>query len=165
MGNYGTAIMSRWPITEAKGLTYAHTPPTASKGFTLAKILWDNPAQANSPLPIDVVSVHLDFSRKSVRRQQVEELAELVNERSGPLIIMGDFNSKWLAEDYMIQNTADSSRLHTYQDINADLSTYKDKRLDWILAGYQLGFSSYKVEQQVLSDHKAITATLFWREK
>jgi endonuclease/exonuclease/phosphatase family metal-dependent hydrolase len=109
--------------------------------------------------------VHLDFSRKSVRRQQVEELAELVNERSGPLIIMGDFSSKWLAEDYMIQNTADSSRLHTFQDINADLSTYRDKRLDWILAGYQLGFSSYQVEQQVLSDHKAITTTLYWREE
>ena len=28
MGNYGTAILSRWPIKEAIGLNYADTPPT-----------------------------------------------------------------------------------------------------------------------------------------
>jgi hypothetical protein len=29
IGNYGTAVLSRWPIKEAMGLTYADTPPTA----------------------------------------------------------------------------------------------------------------------------------------
>ncbi|MEH6590646.1 MAG: endonuclease/exonuclease/phosphatase family protein [Halioglobus sp.] len=164
MANYGTAIMSRWPISNARGLTYASTPPTPSKGFTMAQILWRNSALDEAAVPIDVISIHLDFSRKSVRRQQVEELGKVIGQRTYPLIIMGDFNSEWLAEDYLIQNTADSSKLHTFHSTGADLTTYKDKRLDWILADQRLDFSSYQVEQEVLSDHKAIIATLFWRK-
>jgi endonuclease/exonuclease/phosphatase family metal-dependent hydrolase len=111
MANYGTAVLSRWPIKEAMGLTFADTPPTASKGFTLAQIEWHNPQFAKAPVTVDVISVHLDFSRKSVRLQQIDELADVIEERAGPLIIMGDFNSEWLAEEYLVENTAYTSRL------------------------------------------------------
>lgn len=164
MGNYGTAVLSRWPITEALGLTYADTPPTTSKGFTLAQIEWHNPELASSPVTVDVISVHLDFSRNSVRLQQIDELAEVIQKRGGPLILMGDFNSEWLAEEYMVENTAETSRLHVYQPASDELHTYKDKRLDWIMLSNRLGFTSYAVEQRMLSDHKAVTASIHWRE-
>lgn len=164
MGNYGTAVLSRWPITEAMGLTYASTPPTASKGFTLAQIEWHNPELADSPVTVDVISVHLDFSRKSVRLEQIDELARVLEDRAGPLIIMGDFNSEWLAEEYLVQNTAETSRLHVYRPASDDLNTYKDSRLDWILLSRRLDFASYVVVQKMLSDHKAVRANIVWRE-
>ncbi len=164
MGNYGTAILSKWPITEALGLTFPDTPPTTSKGFTLARIQWQNPDAPDSMVEVDVISVHLDFSSKSVRLQQVDELAAIMKQRDGPLIIMGDFNSEWLAEQYMLENTADTSRLHVFKPGSMGLNTYKDKRLDWILLSADLGFSTYEVEGDVLSDHKAVGASIFWRE-
>jgi endonuclease/exonuclease/phosphatase family metal-dependent hydrolase len=164
MGNYGTAILSKWPITEALGLTFLDTPPTASKGFTLARVQWQNPDAPDSMVEVDVISVHLDFSRKSVRLQQIDELATVLNQRDGPLIIMGDFNSEWLAQEYMSENTTDTSRLHVYQPYSLVFNTYKDKRLDWILLSADLGFSAYKVEGEMLSDHKAVGASIYWRE-
>lgn len=164
IGNYGTAVLSRWPIKEAMGLTYADTPPTASKGFTLAQIEWQNPKLRNSPVTVDVISVHLDFSRKSVRLQQIDELAEVIAERTEPLIIMGDFNSEWLAGEYMVDNTMETSRLHVYKPASDDLNTYKDKRLDWIVLSNQLDFISYSAVARVLSDHKAVTASIKWRD-
>ncbi len=117
-----------------------------------------------APVTLDVISVHLDFSRKSVRLQQIDELADVLEARAGPIILMGDFNSEWLAEQYMLENTADTSRLHVYKPGSMDLNTYKDKRLDWILLSADLGFSTYEVEGDVLSDHKAVGASIYWRE-
>lgn len=156
MGNYGTAILSRWPIQEAVGLTFAATPPTASKGFTLAQILWRAADAPGAPFTLDVVSVHLDFSRESVRRAQVDELAEVIRPRNNSLVIMGDFNSEWLAKEYTVDNFADSSTMHVYSAANEDLNTYKDRRLDWVLVSKDITFKNYRTEAAVLSDHKAI---------
>jgi endonuclease/exonuclease/phosphatase family metal-dependent hydrolase len=164
MGNYGTAVLSRWPITEAMGLTYPDSPPTASKGFTLAQIEWHNPKLGTAPVTLDVISVHLDFSRKSVRLQQIDELAEVMEKRAGPIILMGDFNSEWLAEEYLVENTRETSRLHVYEPASENLSTYKAQRLDWIMLSRRLGFTRYRVEPELLSDHMAVVAEIHWKE-
>jgi endonuclease/exonuclease/phosphatase family metal-dependent hydrolase len=158
MGNYGTGILSRLPMASALGLTFPATPPTASKGFTLAQIEW--PTDRGRVKLVDVISVHLDFSRKSARMQQLDELIAVLKARKGPLIIMGDFNSEWLAEQYLADSYSEQSRLHVYNAVSEDLSTYKDKRLDWILLTRDLEFDSYRVATEVLSDHRAIIAKI-----
>ncbi len=158
IGNYGTAIMSRLPIKSAIGHTFPSTPPTASKGFTLVEVEW--PTGHGKSRLVDIVSVHLDFSRKTVRRQQLDELVRILKTRNKPLIIMGDFNSEWLAEQYLVDSFADRSELHVYQSGSEDLDTYKDKRLDWILLTRDLEFDSYRVATEVLSDHRAIVASI-----
>ena len=160
MGNYGTAVLSKWPVRDAVGLTFAATPPTASKGFTLAQIEWCDPMAPNKAVLLDVVSVHLDFSRKSVRKEQIDELVEVVRPRDNPLVIMGDFNSEWLARQYTVDSFADSSPLHVYGAAKEDLNTYKDQRLDWILLSRDISFKNYRAEEAVLSDHRAIFATI-----
>ena len=67
LGNYGSAILSQRPITEAQGFVFQPSPPTTNKGFSVAQVEWQLPENAK-PLLIDVVSVHLDFSRDSVRQ-------------------------------------------------------------------------------------------------
>lgn len=158
IGNYGTAILSRLPMKSAIGLTFPSTPPTASKGFTLAQVAWPT-ANGTSKL-VDIVSVHLDFSRKSVRKQQLEELVTVLKTRQGPLIIMGDFNSEWLAEQYLVESIADRSELHVYNTGSGNLDTYKDQRLDWILLTRDLEFESYRVASETLSDHRAVIASV-----
>ena len=160
MGNYGTAILSRWPIEEAIGVTFAASPPTANKGFTLAKIRWQNSEAPDNVVLLDLVSVHLDFSRKSVRTEQVDEMAQVITPRNNPLVIMGDFNSEWLARKYTVDSFAQSSAMHVYDADNENFNTYKDKRLDWILLSRDIEFSSYRTESEVLSDHGALSATI-----
>ncbi len=158
IGNYGTAVMSRLPLKSAIGLTFPSTPPTASKGFTLAQVVW--PTGRGTSRLVDVVSVHLDFSRKSVRRQQLDELVEVLKTRQNSLVIMGDFNSEWLAKQYLVESFADRSELHVYQAASEDLNTYKDQRLDWILLTRDLDFDSYRVANEILSDHRAVIASV-----
>jgi endonuclease/exonuclease/phosphatase family metal-dependent hydrolase len=164
MGTYGTAVLSRWPITEAMGLTYPDSPPTASKGFTLVQIEWHNPALGPEPVTLDVISVHLDFSRKSVRLQQIDELMEVIDAREGPIVLMGDFNSEWLAEEYLVESTRETSRLHVYKPASEDLATYKALRLDWIMLSRRLDFTHYRVEPEPLSDHLAVVAEIQWQQ-
>lgn len=161
MGNYGTAILSKWPIQSAFGLTFPSTPPTASKGFTLAQVAWSADDAGIEPVLVDVVSVHLDFSRKSVRRQQLDELVAALQSRQGPLVIMGDFNSEWLARKYLVESFADSSPMHVYDAASEDLNTYKDQRLDWIVLSRDLEFDNYHIAPELLSDHRAVVTDMY----
>ena len=160
MGNYGTAMLSRMPMTEAMGFTFSPSWPTANKGFTLAAIEWRNPGVPSQTTVLDVISVHLDFSRKSVRRKQIDELIAVVKPRKRPIVIMGDFNSQWPARKYTVDSFAKESPVHVFEPDNENLNTYKDKRLDWIIMSRDLDFMVYENEQLVLSDHKAVITTI-----
>ena len=87
----------------------------------------------------------------------------VIDGRAGPIILMGDFNSEWLAEEYLVESTAKTSRLQIYKAESGSLNTYKDKRLDWIMLSKRLAYSSYGVKQQMLSDHKAVVADVHWQ--
>lgn len=157
IGHYGTAIMSRLPVKAGYGVTFSPSPPTTNKGFTLAEIDWKT---RKGTIPIAVISVHLDFSRKSVRQQQLSEIRETLSALNIPVIVMGDFNSESLASQLTSGIEEASLFLHTYYDSGKDLSTYKDKRLDWILLSNDFVFDSYLVSPVELSDHLAVIATV-----
>ena len=158
IANYGTAILSSVPIELAARLDFTPSPPTAGKGFTVAEILWQPPGHA--AVTIDVVSIHMDFSRKSVREQQLQELSDTLKGRSNPLILMGDFNSETLA-DRLVREAAENERqLHTWIHGDNSLNSYKEKRLDWIIVSGDLEFVDYTAATAVLSDHRAVIAKL-----
>ena len=158
VADYGTALLSTVPVEVAASLNFSPSPPTAQKGFTVGELHWQQ--EDGSEVVLDVVSIHMDFSRKSVRQQQLAELDQALQRRLNPLILMGDFNSETLAAQLM-QSAADNSRLlHTYSSAGRDLSTYKNKRLDWIIISGELEFIDYRTETTVLSDHRAVIATV-----
>jgi len=157
IGNYGTAIMSRLNIQAGYGLTFSPSPPTTNKGFTYAEIGWRT---KKGVIPIAVISVHLDFSRESVREQQLREIRETLSAVNIPVIVMGDFNSELLARQLTSGPEGNPLSLHTHYDSAKDLSTYKDKRLDWILLSSDFVFNSYRVSPVKLSDHLAVIATV-----
>ena len=165
--NYGTAILSQADFTETLNYTFEPSPPTLNKGFTLAQILWQPHGQDQPPVLIDIVSVHLDFSRKQIRERQIREITQALEGRDNPLIILGDFNSDWLADELVVRALANDNELKGYRPAADDLATYPsgNKRLDWILISNTLEFISYEVLPDVLSDHKAVLAEIGLRDR
>jgi endonuclease/exonuclease/phosphatase family metal-dependent hydrolase len=165
--NYGTAILSQAAFTETLNYTFAPSPPTMNKGFTLAQIVWQPRGDHQAPVLLDVLSVHLDFSRPQVRESQIREITRVLDGRGNPLIILGDFNSDWLADERVVRTLADENRLIGYRPAADDLGTYPsgNKRLDWILISDTLEFIRYEVLPDVLSDHKAVIAEIGLRDR
>ena len=158
VAQYGTAVLSRAPIENALAINFAPSPPTANKGFTLAEIVWQT--SESESIVVDVVSIHMDFSRKSVRQAQLEELEKAVYDRSNPIVLMGDFNSEVLARQLMLPDANNPRQLHTVFGTDSEYASYKDKRLDWIIVSGELAIIDYQSDSAVLSDHRAVIATL-----
>jgi endonuclease/exonuclease/phosphatase family metal-dependent hydrolase len=158
--SYGTALLSRVSLSGVLHHTFSPSPPTMNKGYTLGQIVWQ--ANAGEPVLVDVISVHLDFSRKSVREQQSAELSETLAGRGNPMIIMGDFNSDWFADEEVVRALAERAGLQVYQPEAGNLATYHSstRRLDWILISEQLEFVSFEVLPDILSDHSAVMAEI-----
>ena len=117
--SYGTALISALPLAETIKHTFEPSPPTMDKGFVLAQIDWPY-GDGRKTRKLDILSVHLDFSRQSVREQQIKEMIEILSARMNPTIIMGDFNSEWLAETSVIRELTRKSRFKSYRPESAD---------------------------------------------
>lgn len=154
-GQYGTAVLSKHEIYYAEGVTFSPSFPTTRKGFTLIEVKWET---TDGPVMLDVVSLHMDFLREAVRKQQLQELTNVLIDRGNPLAIMGDFNSADIAKR-LVSSRIDH-HLHTYQADIDTLNTYNEKRLDWIILSDDLVFNQFTVSPFVMSDHKAIIANI-----
>jgi endonuclease/exonuclease/phosphatase family metal-dependent hydrolase len=163
VAEYGTAVLSRVPIEKALAINFAPSPPTANKGFTLAQIVWQT--SESESIVVDVVSIHMDFSRKSVRQAQLEELEKAVDDRNNPIVLMGDFNSEAIARQLMRRDANNPRQLHTAFGTDGKYASYKDKRLDWIIVSGELEIIDYQSDSAVLSDHSAVIATLALKQQ
>ena len=157
--SYGTAVLSRLPVAETLQHTFDPSPPTLNKGFLLNRVNWIEAGPTAGTQPVDIVSVHLDFSRKRVRDAQIAEMTEVLARRDRPMIILGDFNSEWFAEESVIKSLAQQARMSVYRPEAKDMPTYKNRyRYDWILISEELTFISYQVLPDLISDHQAVLA-------
>lgn len=164
--DFGTALLSRHAMQG--GSTYSFEPswPTTTKGFTLAGLDWNPGGRLEQPLRINFVSVHLDFSRRSVRRAQIDEISRELGKLDGALVLMGDFNTDWNTRDSSLRYLAENVGLQVFEPHAEGLSTYGDKgaRLDWILISPGMRFRSYAVFPDVVSDHYAVAAEIVLEE-
>ena len=160
--NYGTAILSRWPVSETLAYNFKPSPPTVNKGFLLTRMKWKPDPATDKEINIDIVSVHLDFSRQKVREKQIAEMRELLSKRNNPLIILGDFNSEWFSEKSVVKRLAEKGELKVYKPRADNLPTYinSGSRLDWILISSEMEFVSYNVLPDRLSDHLMVVAEI-----
>ena len=160
---YGAALLSRFKMSDVDSHRFAPSWPTAGKGYVRGTLMWSN---QNSVRPVTMVSVHLDFSRLSVRQAQVAELIGDLNGVRTPLIIMGDFNADWSTEDSPVRVLARAMDLRVFRPGFNGLGTYKEiNRLDWILISDELKFVEFAVRPDIVSDHLAVEAKIGWRQK
>jgi endonuclease/exonuclease/phosphatase family metal-dependent hydrolase len=164
--DFGTALLSSHSFDG--GFTHSFQPsfPTTTKGFTLAALNWNPGGRLEQALSVKFVSVHLDFSRRSVRRSQIDEIVKVLGNMEGPMVLMGDFNTDWQTEDSSLQHLATLLGMNVYEPHAEGLATYGDKgaRLDWVLISDELDFSRYAVYPDVVSDHYAVAAEVVLRE-
>jgi endonuclease/exonuclease/phosphatase family metal-dependent hydrolase len=153
---YGTALLSSFELQQPQAITFDPSLAMIRKGFVVSVIDW--PGQPN--VQVDIVSVHLDFSSESIRRQQALELIAVMRDRGRPMIVMGDLNTDWHHEDSTVRLLTDELGLSAHNPEAQGLETFpfSGKRLDWILLSKDLEFSSYRVVADVLSDHRGVVA-------
>jgi endonuclease/exonuclease/phosphatase family metal-dependent hydrolase len=166
MYDFGTALLSRYEFQGSFVHSFVPSKPTTTKGFSVAALDWNPGGALAGPVTIKFVSVHLDFSRRSIRRSQIDEMVGVLAAIEGPMVIMGDFNTDWQTEDSSLQYLAGQMGLSVFEPHAEGLSTYGDKgaRLDWILISDELKFSSYAVFPDVVSDHYAVVADLVLKD-
>ena len=162
MYDFGTALLSPHPFQGSFAHSFTPSKPTLTKGFSVAALNWNPGGSLPEPLLVKFASVHLDFSRRSVRRSQIDEMVSVLSGLEGPLVLMGDFNTDWQTEDSSLKLLAERLNLEVYRPHAAGLSTYGDKgaRLDWILISRELEFREYEVYPEVVSDHYAVAADI-----
>lgn len=159
---FGTALIS--PLGFRGTFTHSFKPsrPTTTKGFSVGALAWNPGGRLPEHLLVKIASVHLDFSRPSVRRSQVDEMVRVLGNIDGPLVLMGDFNTDWQAPDSSLRAVASGLQLKAYQPDSEGLGTYGDaeSRLDWILVSPDLEFQRHEVYPDIVSDHLAVVADL-----
>jgi endonuclease/exonuclease/phosphatase family metal-dependent hydrolase len=156
IAKYGTAVMSQFPIAEGYGFDFNPTPPSTRKGFTLAEIEWKPETDNERKITIDVISVHLDFSSRTKRIEQINDMRQVLGDRANPVIVVGDFNSGWVKGEQELQALTRKRNLRAYLPDASHLNTYSDARLDWILISEEFIFCKYYNAADILSDHLAI---------
>ena len=164
--DFGTALMSKYPFKGTFSYSFKPSKPTITKGFVMGALDW-NPGNALAEaIRIKLVSVHLDYSRRSVRRSQIDEMVRVFAKLDGPMVLMGDFNTDWLNKDSSLKYLAEQLGLEVFKPHAEGLATYGDKgaRLDWILISPDLSFNKYAVLPDVVSDHYAVAAEIVIRK-
>ena len=160
IANYGTAVMSHLPIPKGYGFDFNPTPPSTRKGFTLAEIEWKPETDNERKFTIDVISVHLDFSSRSKRIEQINDMRQVLGDRANPVIVVGDFNSGWVKGEQELQALTNKRNLKAYLPEASHLDTYSDARLDWILISEEFAFCKYYNAPDILSDHLVVISEL-----
>jgi len=166
MYDFGTALLSGRPFQGSFVHSFQPSRPTTTKGFSVAALNWNPGGLLPEPKLVKFVSIHLDFSRRSVRRSQIDEMVTVLSRVDGPMVLMGDFNTDWQTEDSSLKYLAEQMDLSVFEPHADGLSTYGDKgaRLDWILISSELEFSLYAVFPEVVSDHYAVSAEIILKQ-
>jgi len=161
--SFGAALMSHVAMSKTGSHAFRPSPPTPTKGFVYGTLRWRRPGDGEPARKVTVLSVHLDFSRKSVRDAQVAELVAVISEQTNPLIVLGDMNEDWSLENSAVRRIASEFGLRAFTPEAAELGTYKQgRRLDWILVSEELGFVDYTLLPDIVSDHRGVAARIGW---
>lgn len=156
--DYGTALMTRYPIDDALSAGFSRALTVTQKGFVVSKLQWPG----SLGMEVDLVSVHLDPIRPKIRTRQVRELIAVIQERGRPLIVMGDFNSDWYEKESAVRLLGETLNLTSHGTHCEDCQTHRrmDRVVDWILVSPEFGFQDFRILDDDLSDHYAVAATL-----
>lgn len=97
-GNFGNAVLSRWPIVADRKLVLPHL----SRWRKLQRAACVAVIEVNGRR-VQVVSAHLETPFGISRRQrhdQARTIVEDARQSRYPVIVAGDFNSRWIASDF-----------------------------------------------------------------
>ena len=84
-GQYGVAILSRFPIRATEHRLYKNLREAERRGFIRAEVRIDGRV-------VHFLTTHLDYQHDDGRLFEAQQLLAFLSDVKGPLIVVGDFN-------------------------------------------------------------------------
>lgn len=161
-GDYGIAILSRWPIISQRTVPLPVDPPQERSGSSHEPRVALHATIAAPAGNLDVINTHIDASRDDRwRRQEIATVLAIADSTSGMLLLGGDLNStpesevqqavvsRGLRDAWTTCGAADSAG-HTYP---ADSGV---KRIDYLYFRADVSCASAEVIATRASDHRPL---------
>lgn len=146
-GQTGNMIISRYPIvsSEEHALPFGKYPRKIHK------------ATIKTPLgDLAVLNTHLDLS-KSIRKEQIDEIAKLLEKSKEPFILAGDMNTSNLSELHKLSSLAtDTGKIIEKENLPTFINKKYTSRIDYIFISEDIILQSYEVSNLNLSDHEPV---------
>jgi endonuclease/exonuclease/phosphatase family metal-dependent hydrolase len=157
-GQYGVAILSRFPIRATEHRLYKNLREAERRGFIRAEVKIDGRV-------VNFVTTHLDYQHDDGRLFEAQQMLAFLSDVKGPLIVVGDFNDLPTGQTYqLMRNTFDDAWIDgrgTGEGFSypADKLT---KRIDYIFTRRSDGIKTKRawVVQTLASDHIPVVADL-----
>lgn len=101
------------------------------------------------------------------REEQVERIAESIKSCPHEVILCGDFNDTPVSYTYQtLTGILDDSFMECGNGIgNSYIGVFPSFRIDYIMHSKGMNALTYETLDEELSDHNAITSTLYWKKK
>jgi endonuclease/exonuclease/phosphatase family metal-dependent hydrolase len=97
-GQYGVAILSRFPIRATEHRLYKNLREAERRGFIRAEIRIDGRL-------VQFVTTHLDYQHDDGRLFEAQQMLAFLIDVKGPLIVLGDFNDIPAGDTYKLMRS------------------------------------------------------------
>ena len=157
-GQYGVAILSRFPIRATEHRLYKNLREAERRGSIRAEVL----AHGRK---LNFVTTHLDYQHADGRLFEAQQMLGTLTDVKGPLIVVGDFNDIPAGDTYKLMRSQ-------FDDAWADVRPGDDgftypadkpaKRIDYIFTCRGDGIKTKRawVINTLASDHVPVVADL-----
>ena len=157
-GQYGVAILSRFPIRATDHRLYQNLREAERRGFIRAEV------KIGGRL-VNFVTTHLDYQYDDGRVFETEQLLKALKEVSGPLIVVGDFNDTPAGGAYKLMRDQFVDAWIESHASGEGLSYPADKpakRIDYIFTRQKDGTKAKRawIVTTLASDHVPVVADL-----
>ena len=157
-GQYGVAILSKFPIMATDHRLYKNTREAERRGFIRAEVNIDGRV-------VNFATTHLDYQYEDGRVFEAEQLLAALKDVKGPLILVGDFNDVPAGGAYNLMSQQFGDAWIESGASEQGLSYPADKpakRIDYVLFRQSDGIRSKKAwtVSTLASDHVPVVADL-----
>jgi len=157
-GQYGVAILSRYPIRATDHHLYLNTREAERRGFIRAEVSVDGRT-------VNFVTTHLDYQYDDGRLFEAQQLLAALKSVPAPLIVVGDFNDVPAGGAYKLMHDQFDDAWIEGRLIDPGYSYPADKpakRIDYILfrQGDRIRTKKAWIVSTLASDHVPVVADL-----
>jgi endonuclease/exonuclease/phosphatase family metal-dependent hydrolase len=157
-GQYGVAILSRFPLEKTDHRMYENLREAERRGMIRVEIKL-------AGRTINFVTTHLDYQYEDGRVFETEQLLKFLEGVEGPLIVVGDFNDEPAGGAYKLMQTKFEDGWVTAKAKDAGLSYPADKptkRIDYVFTRQRDRLRARKawIVNTLASDHLPVVADL-----
>lgn len=157
-GQYGVAILSRYPIRATDHRLYKNLREAERRGFIRVEVKVGGQV-------VNFVTTHLDYQYEDGRVFETEQLLAGLKDVKGPLVVVGDFNDVPSGGAYKLMRESfdDAWSLTHPNDHGFSYPADKPaKRIDYILTRQSDGIRTKRawIVETLASDHIPVVADL-----